>query len=102
MTEKILTYRASYDDIRVLDENKLRFVDFVKRGLDDLRRKHKDDISDKIVLRLLLIILGCVTVGLTPLMMDLFLVLLEYVVGTVMICIGTLSLVLLWRNRRHG
>lgn len=102
MTEKILSYRASLDDVQVLDENNLRFVDFCKRGLDDLRRKRKDDLSDKVVLRLLLIILGSVVVGLTPLMSDVVLIVLEYIVGTVMVIIGTLSLVLLWRNRRHG
>jgi|GEM_PF-3158095 len=97
VTEKILTYRASYEEVKLLDDNNLRWTDFCKNNLNDLKNKKKNDIGDKLVLRLMLIILGCLTVGLTPLMTDVVLVYLEYIVGITMAFIGTISILVLWR-----
>jgi len=102
VTEKILTYRASYDDLHLLDENNLRFTDFCRQGFNSLKNKDKQDINDKVVLRLLLIVLGGVAVGLTPLISNLVIVMLEYCVGITMVLVGTISLVLLWRNERNA
>jgi len=101
VTEKILTYRASYDEVQLLDVNNIRFVDFCKKGFKELENNKKDDIFDKIVLRMLLIVIGGIVVGLTPLISNIAIIMLEYIVGISMVFIGSISMVFLWRNNRN-
>jgi len=60
------------------------------------------DMDSKIINRALLIIMGCLIFALSPLLNDVFLVMLEYIVGTSMVFIGSISMVFLLKKYRKN
>ena len=67
-----------------------------------LKNKNKDELFDKVISRLVLIVIGALVAGLSPLMNDLVLTTIEFALGLVMVIIGTFSLIYLVVKKRRG
>jgi len=101
MTGDMLTFRPTLEEKHILDRNNIRWTEFCRKNIATLNNNVKEDIWDKIVARMILIVLGGLIFALSPLMGDIVLVMLEYMVGTSMVLIGTISTIFLWRNRKR-
>ena len=96
----MLTFRPTLEEQKILDSHNVRWTSFCRENIQKLNKDNKQDLWDKIVLRMLLIVLGALIFAFSPLLEDVILVTLEYFVGTTMVLIGTLSMLFLWKGKR--
>jgi len=101
MAENPLSFRPTNEELVVLDEHNVRWSEFCRGNINRLKegkQLSRNDLFDKIVLRTILIMLGCLIVCFTPLLNDIILIMFEYMVGITMVFIGTISMIFLWRD----
>lgn len=109
MVTKQLLFKPSVEELIVLDENNIRWSTFCHENIkrlgqkgDELLLKKKSELQDKIILRIILVAMGCFIFAFSPLLNDIFLVIIEYVIGGVMVVGGSISLVLMWRKEKDA
>lgn len=95
----VLSYRPSIEERKILDHHNVKWKEFCRHNIYNLG-KRDDEFMDKIVIRMILIILGCLVVGLSHLLNDPLLIMFEYIVGISMVFIGSISTVFLWIKQR--
>lgn len=105
MGDKWLNFKPTSQELLILDEHNVRWSEFCHGNINRLKegkQLSKNDLFDKIVLRTILIMLGCLIVGFTPLLDDVILVMFEYMVGITMVLIGSISMLVLWRENARS
>jgi hypothetical protein len=95
VTEKILTYRATNEDVELLDKNNLRFTDFCKKGFNRLKNGTKQEYFDRVLLRMLVVIFGCVIFIFSWLLGNPFSILIGSGMGIFITAFGSFALVLM-------
>jgi hypothetical protein len=94
----VLSYRPTMDELVILDENKIRWTDFCRKNIANLKNDTKTEVMDKLILRALLIALGGIIFAFSPLLNDIVLIMIEIMIGIALVFIGTLSILILWRD----
>jgi len=99
---KQLPFLATDEEVAILDEHNIRWSAFCHGNINKLKQNKSDrnDLFDKIVLRTILILMGCLIAGLTPLLNDVILVMFEYMIAIAMVLVGTISMIFLLRDTR--
>ena len=96
----VLGYRPTPNEKMILDKNNIRWNDFCRANIQNLEKDNKDTLFDKVILRMIIIALGCLIFAFSPLLNDIVLVMLEYLIGTTMVFIGVISLIMMRVRRR--
>ena len=104
MVSDMLTFAPNDTEKMILDRHNIRWSEFCHTKIKELDMEVDivKDMDSKIINRALLIIMGCLIFALSPLLNDVFLVMLEYIVGTSMVFIGSISMVFLLKKYRKN
>lgn len=86
----------------LLDRNNMTFGKFCDWSFEMLKNKDKKnkDVSDKIILRIMLILLGLLVFTFGSLLNNIILIMLEQIIGIFMVFVGSVSMILLLRANR--
>ena len=96
-----LGFRPTREEREILDYNNIKWSEFCHRNIESLSKKRNDELFERIALRMVLIGLGATIFCLSPLLNDVFLLIIEFVISSVLLLIGSISLfVMYWRFRR--
>jgi len=95
VSEKTLTYRASSEELAIFDRYNIKWSDFCRENIKRLKHKDRDMYYDKLIVRMVLIALGCSIFATSTLYNNFLIILLEWVIGITMVFIGSLSTILL-------
>ena len=102
MAEKQLLFKPTTEELVTLDRNNIRWSDFCHKNIINLNNKKRDDIMDKIISRMLLVVVGCLIFALSPLLNDIFLIIIEWIIGTIMVIVGSVSTIYLYLQQRKS
>jgi len=91
---------TSPEEDALLDRYNISWSKFCHQKIMELKGIDKDELFEKIVLRAILIAVGGLIFALSPLLNDIVLVVVEYVIGTTMILTGSISMIFLWKRQR--
>ena len=94
---KVKSYRLSEKELRILDKYDIEWNEFCKKNIEKLD-KVDDTLLDRIALRILLIAIGATIYCLSPLLNDIVLIYIEYIISSILILIGSVSLFVMWRK----
>lgn len=93
--EKNLGYRASAEEVATLDRHNISWSPFCRENIKRLRHKDRDEYFDKLIIRMVLIALGCLIFATSTLYNNFLIIVIEWVISITMVFIGSLSTLLL-------
>ena len=95
-----MTYRATVQDVELLDKHGLRFTDFCKVGFKRLQKDDRKELSDRIMLRMIIMVLGMLTFIFASFVSDPLIIVAEMSFGLFLVALGAFSIFMLW-SREH-
>lgn len=98
----VLSYRPSNAEKVILDENNIRWNDFCRNNIKELKINNKHEIQEKIILRAILILIGLMIAVTSIGFGNFILFMIEFLIGGSLVVIGSLSILKMYREKQHA
>jgi len=93
--ETFYGFKATPEEVAILDRYGIKWSEFCHSNIGKLKKRDRDEFFDKLIIRMLLIAMGGFIFATSTLSNNIFIILVEYVIGLTMVFIGTLSIIVL-------
>lgn len=100
MGKQNLVFRPSDNEFEFIEEKKISWSAFCHRCLDKERGLIKEEKLDQIGNKLLIILIGIMCIVFTFVINNLLVLVITSICGVITICIGTFSLLRMYKNDR--
>jgi len=100
MEKRLLTFRPTDEEIDFLDENNINWSSLCHETLRNKINGYKQEITDQISNKLLIILLGIMCIIFTFAISNLLVLVVTSICGVIIVFIGVFSLIRMYRNAR--
>ena len=98
----VLSFRPTNEEKTLLDKKNIRWTDFCRKNIMDLKIHTKEDLVDKVIIRVSCILLGCLIFVMSfTLLNDVILVIVNYIIAASMVIVGTAGIIFLRRDKKR-
>ena len=97
----VLSFRPTLEEKTLLDRKNIRWSEFCRKNIQELMIHTKQDLYDKIIIRVACILLGCLIFLFSYLLNDIILIICNYVIAATMAITGTAGIILLRRDKKR-